>query len=330
MDHRKPRVFIGSSREAQRYVDAIHDQLSYVAEVTPWTAGVFGASRYTLEELDEQLNSNDFAVFVFAPDDLVVSRGEESYRARDNTVFEMGMFWGKLKRERVFFLVPNKMPQNEAFTLPSDFNGLGSLEYEIRDDRNERAAVNRACSEIKQRIEDLKLHPDPVVLLDEMDKALTTMTMVRRFYNRFTKLLLRGRTHLHDCLFQAIRDSHTCPADYAVTGVGVWTATKEGIQYLSGDVGIGRFYDFSVNKGKGETDKILVVDSYLTSKERVVELQSSIICSYLVCYPINNHVISVHMEGRTQLSPSELSNMLDANSELIRNVEDLLGEMSHE
>ncbi|MET3576107.1 nucleotide-binding protein [Bhargavaea ullalensis] len=334
MDNRMPRVFIGSSREAQDYVDAIHRQLRYIAEVTPWTAGVFGASRYTLDDLDEQLNSNDFAVFVFAPDDLVISRGEGTYRTRDNTVFEMGMFWGKLKRERVFFLVPNKLSRNDrdmaGFALPSDFNGLGSLEYEVRDDQNYIAAVNWACTEIKQRIQELKHYPDPVVLLEEMDKDLTTMKKIRRFYIRFTKLLIRGETRLHDCLFEAIRDSHTCPADYDVIGVGIWTATDEGIRYLSGDVGIDRFYPFSINEDRDEKDKILVVDSYLTSKERVVELESSIISAYLVCYPINTHMISVHMEGRAKLSLEELRNMLDSNSELIRSVEDILGEMPNE
>ncbi|SIT72871.1 TIR domain-containing protein [Edaphobacillus lindanitolerans] len=328
MENRMPRVFIGSSREAQVYVDAIHEQLNYVAEVTPWTAGVFGANRYTLEDLDQQLNSNDFAVFVFAPDDLVISRGEESYRARDNTVFEMGMFWGKLKRERVFFLVPNKAPNN--FTIPSDFNGLGRLEYEVRDDQNYEAAVNRACSAIKRRIEDLNLFQDPIDLLEEMEKDLTAMRKIRLFYKRFTKLIMRRQTRPHDCLFEAIRDSHTCPADYDVTGVGIWTATDEGIQYLSGDVGIGRFYPFSINQSKGGMDKILVVESYLTSKEQVVELQNSVIRSYLMCYPIRSHVISVHMEGRANLSPEELRKMLDANCMLIGCVKDLLGEMSNE
>ncbi|KZE38851.1 hypothetical protein AV656_08085 [Bhargavaea cecembensis] len=330
MDNRKPRVFIGSSREAQVYVEAIHEQLSYVAEVTPWTAGVFGASRYTLEDLDEQLASNDFAVFVFAPDDLVISRGESTYRARDNTVFEMGMFWGKLKRERVFFLVPNQVTENDVFTLPSDFSGLGALEYEVRHDQNYEAAVSRACSQIKRRIADLKLYTDPFDLLREMEKDLTLLLKIRRFYLRFTKLLLRGQSPLYDCLYEAIRDSYHCPTDFSVVGVGVWEATEEGMQYLSGDVGIDRFYPFSINDGKKDKDKILVVDSYLTSKEQVVKLQSSIANTYLACFPISKHVISVNLEGRAHLSPEQLTEMLDANAELIRSVEEVLREVPNE
>jgi hypothetical protein len=42
------------------------------------------------------------------------------------------------------------VPENDVFALPSDFNGLGALEYEVRDDRNYEAAVSRACSQIKK------------------------------------------------------------------------------------------------------------------------------------------------------------------------------------
>jgi hypothetical protein len=157
-----------------------------------------------------------------------------------------------------------------------------------------------------------------------MERDLTSLLKIRRFYLRFTKLLLRGRSHLYDGLFEAIRDSYHSPTDYSVVGVGVWEATNEGIQYLSGDVGIDQFYPFTINDGKKDEDKILVVDSYLTSKEQVVKLQSSISNTYLVCFPISKHVISVHLEGRGHLSPDQLTEVLDANAELIRSIEEVL------
>ena len=69
---RKPRVFIGSAREAIPYVNGIHSQLSYIAEVTPWSAGAFQSNNYPMEDLESQVDSNDFAVFVFSPDDNLI------------------------------------------------------------------------------------------------------------------------------------------------------------------------------------------------------------------------------------------------------------------
>ncbi|GAA0337569.1 hypothetical protein GCM10008967_29790 [Bacillus carboniphilus] len=149
----KPKLFIGSARESIEYVDAIHEQLHYVAEVTPWSAGTFAALEYTMESLERQLDMNDFAVFVFSPDDVVNTRGNITFKTRDNTIFEMGLFWGRLRRGRVFYIIPDLIPNQEGvegYRLPSDLDGLTVLKYEIRTDQNFEAAVNRACRAIKQ------------------------------------------------------------------------------------------------------------------------------------------------------------------------------------
>ncbi|WP_254052868.1 hypothetical protein [Bacillus sp. V59.32b] len=46
MTENKPKVFIGSASESIYLVPAIQEQLSYVAEVNPWSAGVFEAMEY--------------------------------------------------------------------------------------------------------------------------------------------------------------------------------------------------------------------------------------------------------------------------------------------
>ncbi|WP_270583791.1 hypothetical protein [Bacillus smithii] len=52
MAQNKPRVFIGSARESIDYVNAVHEALSYVAEVTPWSDGAFNPLNYTMEDLE--------------------------------------------------------------------------------------------------------------------------------------------------------------------------------------------------------------------------------------------------------------------------------------
>src|SRR5918998_217144 len=96
----KPKVVIGSSREAVDIADAVHENLQYDAEVTVWNQGVFEPSQLGVDSLPKQLEGMDFGVFVFAPDDTVLIRGEEHVATRDNVVLELGLYIGQLGRER--------------------------------------------------------------------------------------------------------------------------------------------------------------------------------------------------------------------------------------
>jgi predicted nucleotide-binding protein len=102
----KPTIFIGSSSEAISVVDAFQSHLEDVAEVIPWRYGVFKSGESTLESLLKALNRFDFAALILTPDDLVESRGGTSSSPRDNVIFEIGLFIGRLGRERVFIVSP--------------------------------------------------------------------------------------------------------------------------------------------------------------------------------------------------------------------------------
>jgi predicted nucleotide-binding protein len=120
-------LFLGSSKEGLTVVREIQNAFQHDDFlVRPWaTPGVFGASRYPLEALDQQLRSSDFAVLVLGPDDLVLSRGSISDAPRDNVVFEIGFFMGALTRDRTFMVIP----RGEGTKVPSDLFGLTALTY---------------------------------------------------------------------------------------------------------------------------------------------------------------------------------------------------------
>jgi Predicted nucleotide-binding protein containing TIR-like domain len=100
----------------------------------------------TLESLEANLSSFDFAAFVLAPDDIVKFRGDQTSVARDNVIFETGLFMGKLGRRNVFLV----RPRGTILKLPTDLAGITVLEYDPnRSDRNLTAALGRACYSIR-------------------------------------------------------------------------------------------------------------------------------------------------------------------------------------
>src|SRR5207253_3114575 len=87
----KPIIFVGSSREALPVASLLRDGLAAPdVEVRLWTNGVFGASRFPMEDLERQLDEADFAILVVAADDRVTSRKKDQDAPRDNVVFELG------------------------------------------------------------------------------------------------------------------------------------------------------------------------------------------------------------------------------------------------
>src|SRR5690349_13678701 len=121
----KQRIFVGSSGEALEVCRAVQAELEGDFAVTVWDQDVFKPSAGALESLVATLDASDAGIFVLRPDDLKTSRGTAAEVARDNVVLELGMFFGRMGRERTFMLTP----EGAAPTLPTDLWGLTTLEY---------------------------------------------------------------------------------------------------------------------------------------------------------------------------------------------------------
>jgi len=121
----KPRIFIGSSTEGADIARAIEVHLNVVCQCMLWQSNVFEVSATFIESLEKALDEVEFAVLVVTPDDLRVKRAETSNVPRDNVVFELGLFMGRLSRKRVFVVCD---PQNVQ--LPTDLLGLSLAEYD--------------------------------------------------------------------------------------------------------------------------------------------------------------------------------------------------------
>ena len=148
----KPRAFIGSSVEGLNVAYAVQQNLLHDAEVTVWDQGVFKLSATTIESLTKALSDTDFGIFIFSPDDVTKMRGSESPSVRDNVLFELGLFIGKLGRERVFFLIPSE----SEIHIASDLIGITPGKYETnRTDGSLQSATAPACHQMRTQIKAL-------------------------------------------------------------------------------------------------------------------------------------------------------------------------------
>jgi len=148
----KPKVFIGSSVEGLSIAYSLQQNLNHDAEITVWDQGVFTLSSTTIESLIEKLESSDFAIFVFSPDDVRTIRDTSKKTVRDNVLFEFGLFIGKLGRNRVFFITPNDFD----IDLPSDLIGITPGKYDPnREDGSMQAATGPVSHQIRTQINEI-------------------------------------------------------------------------------------------------------------------------------------------------------------------------------
>lgn len=140
MTKKLPEVFIGSSSEGETVARSIELHLHKYADVTIWKNGVFKPGISHLQSLLNALDRFDFAVLVLTPDDVLESRDDSYSSPRDNVVFELGLFMGRLGARRAFFVAE----EDENLKLPSDLDGISRLNYRGREDMV--AAVSPACT----------------------------------------------------------------------------------------------------------------------------------------------------------------------------------------
>jgi Predicted nucleotide-binding protein containing TIR-like domain len=144
-----PSIFIGSSSEALEIAREVELHLQEVSVTTIWKNGVFNLGEATLESLMNALDQFDFAVMILSPDDLIETRGSNHTSPRDNILFELGLFMGRLGRSRTFIVSESDVD----LKLPSDLSGITRAVYKRRD--NLAAALSPTCTPIIKAVKSL-------------------------------------------------------------------------------------------------------------------------------------------------------------------------------
>ena len=132
----KPTLFIGSSTEAKSIVKDIHTRLQDSVTVRTWYHDTFVPGEHPLDSLRREILQADYALLVVTPDDSIVKRDAAGFTARDNILFELGMFMGTLGPRRSFYLIVSDHREGNVrdVNIPSDLAGITRLQVTRTDD----------------------------------------------------------------------------------------------------------------------------------------------------------------------------------------------------
>lgn len=153
----KKCLFIGSSTESLWAAEAIQQNLSGKSidgetelEVIIWSQGAFSVSGITIDELMSTAEKADYAILIFGKDSKTIERGDEFHSARANVIFELGLFFGTIGRERTFII---KDPEVNLSRGLSDLSGIVYTLLGTAKTTTPQAAVGRACTDIHNKIQ---------------------------------------------------------------------------------------------------------------------------------------------------------------------------------
>lgn len=138
----KKRLFIGSSSEELKLAEKAKAILSEDFDVTIWNEKVWDTSVFKINQnfLSDLLKATlqfDFGILLGTNDDKVEFRGQVMLQPRDNVLFELGLFTGRLGTSKCAFLV------DKDIKLLSDFGGLSLAVFENGNDNSFENAVKQ-------------------------------------------------------------------------------------------------------------------------------------------------------------------------------------------
>lgn len=151
----KPTLFMGSSKESKWIMHEMQGILSKYCVVKSWDIDVFQPGDFALESLHREVLLSDFALLIIYPDDVIIKRDESAYTARDNVLFELGLFMGVFGRHRTFCLLVSDKSRGESkeVLIPSDLKGLTTFPLTILDNGTRfEPDLKILCNSLKDRI----------------------------------------------------------------------------------------------------------------------------------------------------------------------------------
>ncbi|PXV60118.1 putative nucleotide-binding protein with TIR-like domain [Dysgonomonas alginatilytica] len=171
----KPRIFIGSSKEGLNVAEKIKDFFSDEYECFLWTDNIFKYNENFLETLMKEASLFDFGFMVFTQDDHTISRKQDFATARDNVIFEYGLFLGRLGRDKAYVI------KDQSVKLPSDLLGITIADFNCTKDVDDSLIIDD--DSLIKTLSKLKLEIQEKIELGFLGMLPSTVLAIGYFYN---------------------------------------------------------------------------------------------------------------------------------------------------
>ncbi|RZK76828.1 MAG: DNA-binding protein [Pedobacter sp.] len=137
---RRKSVFIGSSSEELMTAELAKSILEKDFDVTIWNDNVWDTSVFKINQnfLNDLLKATlrfDFGLLLGTGDDKVTFRGNDALEPRDNVLFELGLFLGRLGISNCAFVIEKELK------VLTDVSGISLLRYSKGNSKEFKEAI---------------------------------------------------------------------------------------------------------------------------------------------------------------------------------------------
>ena len=140
----KIRLFVMTSKAASEAAAALEKACAGQFSIVTWKDGGLRGANYPIASLEHALDQSDVAIAIAEP-------SVDGQHGRDNIIFELGFFMGRLGRHRTFLLEPRA----EKMELPPELAGVNTLTWPHRAEGNLTEALAPVCAKLSRLIKEL-------------------------------------------------------------------------------------------------------------------------------------------------------------------------------
>jgi predicted nucleotide-binding protein len=153
----KPTILVSSSEATHYLLRFLQEELSHDANVVTWADSPFSLAQPPLAHFSRSATAADFVVIIADLADAVVQRGAVEARPRDNVIFELGFFIGRLGSDRV--LIVDTASEHQRLSIPTDLAGLTVLRVSSARLGQPRVLAKTIADEVRRRTRHLEHKP---------------------------------------------------------------------------------------------------------------------------------------------------------------------------
>ena len=245
----KPRIFIGSSSEELHYATKVKRLLEPEFDVVIWNDNLWEKSTFKLNNnfLNDLLKAPlkfDYGILIGTPDDQVTKRSKEVLQARDNILFEFGLFIGRMGLKKCCFLVKS------GVEIMSDLSGIFLSKF--------------TDSNLFEKVDEIKNH----FLLDKSDSInfFPSNTLATGYFENFVNQICKhyldkGSIQIEDKIFRDISFKILIPNHISENITTQFQQIKRKLDVKQFDIDcFGRMRPFNVNAKLLGDNKIEIID----------------------------------------------------------------------